>query len=73
MGKRRFWNAATGQPIGQSLEHDNPVSSAAYSPDGKAVLTTAYGSSKAWLWDAALGLPIGKPLEHQGLVEAADV
>ena len=65
MGK--LWDAATGQPLGQAMQHQGPVHSVAYSLDGKSVLT---GGGGAWLWDVASGRPLGYPLQHQGWVDA---
>jgi len=49
--------------------HDHRVTSAAYSPDGKKVLTTC-GDGTARLWDAASGEPIGQPIRHPDIVLA---
>ena len=34
-----LWDAATGKPIGPSLQHQGPVYAVAFGPDGKTVLT----------------------------------
>jgi WD40 repeat protein/serine/threonine protein kinase/regulator of sirC expression with transglutaminase-like and TPR domain len=50
------------------LAHAGVVHAAAFSPDGKMVLT---GDDRAaHLWDAATGKPIGQPLAHQAVVWA---
>jgi WD40 repeat protein/serine/threonine protein kinase/predicted Zn-dependent protease len=59
----RLWDVATGQPIGQLLEHTSWVRALAFSPDGKTVLTGS-GDHTARLWNAATGKPLGPPLEH---------
>jgi eukaryotic-like serine/threonine-protein kinase len=51
------------------LSHESPVDAAAFSPDGKTVLTGG-DDRTARLWDAASGQPIGPPLHHQGTVIA---
>ncbi len=51
------------------LPHQAPVTHLAFSPDGKTVLTSSFGTA-ARLWDAASGKPIGAPLEHKGIVYA---
>jgi WD40 repeat protein/tetratricopeptide (TPR) repeat protein len=66
-GTARLWDAATGQPIGEPLEHHSPVYTVAFSPDGQSALTGS-NDGVARLWDAATGQPIGRPLEHRGAV-----
>ena len=59
----RLWDAATGKPIGEPLTgHTDAVSSAAFSPDGKRIVTASEDKT-ARLWDAATGKPIGEPLK----------
>ena len=51
------------------LVHDDWVASAAFSPDGKRIVTASHDKT-ARLWDAATGLPIGQPLKgHEGAVQ----
>ena len=59
----RLWDAATGQPIGQPIEHPGWAASVAFSPDGKTILTGG-ADQTARLWDVATGRPIGQPLPH---------
>ena len=66
----RLWDAATGQPIGPPLMHQGHVYPAAFSPDGKIILTLS-DDGTARLWDAATGQPIGPPLKHPGGCHAA--
>jgi len=73
-GEARLWDAATGEPLGQPLPHEQQVLGVAFSPDGKTVLTGSgdYRSSQgdARLWDAKTGKPLGQALQHQGAVWA---
>ncbi len=49
------------------LSHESPVDAAAFSPDGKTVLTG--GDDRfARLWDVASGRPVGQPIRHEGVV-----
>jgi WD40 repeat protein len=49
-GAARFWDAATGRPIGPPLVHKGPVVDVAFRPDGKMLLTGS-ADSTARLWD----------------------
>jgi WD40 repeat protein/tetratricopeptide (TPR) repeat protein len=51
------------------FSHDGAVTKAAFSPDGKTILT---GSSDqtARLWDPLTGEPVGQPLQNRGPVQA---
>jgi WD40 repeat protein/tetratricopeptide (TPR) repeat protein len=49
------------------LHHEGLVTSIAFSPDGKAVLTGSYDNT-ARLWDAATGRAIGAPMRHQSRI-----
>ena len=62
--------AATGKPVGIELKHRGEVTYAAFSADGKALLTVS-GEPPWWsarmrsvhIWATATGEPIGPPLE----------
>jgi WD40 repeat protein len=64
----RLWDAATGRPIGEPMQHQHWVTAVAFSPDGKAVLTAGGFDKTARLWDAADGHPLTPPLRHDGMV-----
>ena len=66
----RHWNAATQQPIGQPLRHTSDVTSVAFSPDGKTVLTGS-SDSTARLWDVPEQSPAEMILVHKYPVTAA--
>ena len=52
--------------------HDNIVLSAAFSPDGKRIVTASFDGT-ARIWDATTGEPIGEPLRghERGVTSAA--
>ena len=56
--------------VSPPLQHEDPVNSAAFSPDGARVVT-ASDDKTARVWDAATGAPIGKPLQHEDTVSSA--
>ncbi len=58
----RLWNAATNQPIGQSIELRHSKCTG-FSPDMKTILTVAH-DHRAHLTDAVTGRAIGPPLVH---------
>ncbi len=53
-----------------AFEHARPVSSAAFSPDGRWVVTSS-DDGTARVWDAKSGAPISSPLRHAGPVHSA--
>jgi len=64
------WNAATGEPIGATLRHRLPVVYAAFSHNGRFVVTYSRDRT-ARVWDAASGEPITPPLRHKSHVRRA--
>ena len=45
----RFWNAITGHPIGQHLQHDKEVNVVRFSPSGEFVASAGW-DEKIYLW-----------------------
>ncbi len=58
----RVTDATTGTPRYPALVHDNDVTGAAFSPDGRLIATT--GRDAVRLWDAATGAPIRVFRDH---------
>ena len=68
-GRARWWDVATGKPIGKPLVHGNEQGyyTLALSPDGR-VLATGGKDMRVIRWDAATGEQIGAPLFCNGRV-----
>ncbi|HUC86005.1 MAG TPA: protein kinase, partial [Candidatus Acidoferrales bacterium] len=49
----RVWDAQSGQPLTEVLQHNGLVSSAQFSPDGKCIVTVC--GARAWIWEAQSG------------------
>jgi WD40 repeat protein/tetratricopeptide (TPR) repeat protein len=62
-------DAATGAILGSALVHQNKVVAAAFSPDGRKLVTGSKDRS-ARLWDMAGAAPRGNPLPHEAGVTA---
>jgi WD40 repeat protein/serine/threonine protein kinase len=60
-GTVRLWDVATGQSVGNTLDHQNAVYSVAFSPDGRTLLTAGGGVVR--LWDRNTGEAQGEPFE----------
>jgi WD40 repeat protein len=79
-GTARLWDTATGEPVGQALDHRPKdgvcqIVAAAFSPDGELVLTGTqvidvqkkrFAGGEVRLWRAKTGAPVGKPWSHPG-------
>jgi WD40 repeat protein len=62
------WDVTTGgMPV--ALEHTGPIKDAAFSADGKQMIT-ASADETARVWDATTGKPVTAPLAHHGSVTA---
>jgi WD40 repeat protein len=66
----QVWDAATGQPIGQPLKHNDGVLDGSFSPDGRRVVTASEDYT-AVVWDAATGEPVVPAFDHDHQVKAA--
>ena len=60
-------SVATGASVGSPLRHHGIVYFAAFSPEGRRVVTTSEDGT-ARIWDVATCQPLGPPLVHQGSV-----
>lgn len=68
----RLWlGSERSHPPPVILRHDDKVTDARWSPDGKTVVTSSLDDT-AQVWDAATGHPIGHALQHKkGIVRVA--
>jgi WD40 repeat protein/tRNA A-37 threonylcarbamoyl transferase component Bud32 len=62
------WNAKTGERL-LKFNLDGVARSAAFSPDGKRIATSAGWAKTAHLWDATTAQPLSPPLPHDGMVD----
>jgi WD40 repeat protein len=67
----QVWNVRTGQSLGAPMPHAGSILDAAWSPDGRWVLTGSSDKS-AQVWDGRTGRPIGRRLEHPDRVLSVD-
>ena len=56
----RVWDAATREPVGPSMLHDDPVVGIGFDPQARVVATAS--GSKVHFWDVASGTRDGQPL-----------
>jgi WD40 repeat protein len=71
-----LWDLASGKPLGPPLPHQRGVPAAAFSPDGRVIVTGSTDGmtarsmgGTALQWDRATGKPKGVPLRHRRGVE----
>jgi eukaryotic-like serine/threonine-protein kinase len=75
-GYAQVWDAQTGEPVTNPLEHGSWVNSAQFSSDGRLVVTAcgdlATRQGYARVWDARTGQPLTGPLNHNDVVRSAE-
>src|SRR5262249_3654900 len=78
----RVWEAATGKPVTPPLKHSGIVYHAAFSPDGRRLLTAAVSTpadaqqaggeeTELQLWDARSGERLQRSLKYPGNLAGA--
>ena len=72
MGMAYVCELVTGQAttLGAPVAHSQSITSAAFSPDGRSVITTAW-DGEAKIWDAQSGQQIGNALRHGKVIHSA--
>jgi eukaryotic-like serine/threonine-protein kinase len=68
-GAAHVWDATTGEHL-LALPHDRFVTCAAYSPDGRRIVTASFDHT-GQLWDASSGQILPPPFRHDGNVTHA--
>lgn len=58
----RVWDAQSGQPTTDAMQHNGTVNSAQFSPDGNRILTAEVGAAQ--IWDALTGQKLTEELYH---------
>ena len=66
---RRACGTPPPASVGTPLQHQGNVLSAAFSPDGRRIVTASDNTAR--VWDAPPGQPVGAPLQHQSAVASA--
>ena len=56
-----LWDATTGEPHGEPLHPEDPLTALAFNPDGRLLATGALDGVMQ-LWDVATGEPRGQPM-----------
>ncbi|KIJ51632.1 hypothetical protein M422DRAFT_243933 [Sphaerobolus stellatus SS14] len=59
----QYWNNDKGESYEAVKDHNSRVVSAAYSPDGKCIVSASYDKVAIQIWDAKTGQPVGKPFK----------
>jgi WD40 repeat protein/Flp pilus assembly protein TadD len=67
----RVYDTQSGAPVTPPLPHRNRITHAAFSPDGRQVVTTSMDQT-ARVWDASTGAPVSRALSHASGIEYAD-
>jgi WD40 repeat protein/tetratricopeptide (TPR) repeat protein len=71
-GTARFWEAATGRPLGPPLKHVGSVTSCAFSPDGR-LAATGDDEASVRVWDSSTGQAVGPTLNHRRSLQIGGV
>ena len=67
----RVWLTASGQPLAEMRGHTRRLNSAAFSSDGKLIVTASEDGT-ARIWEASSGRPLLALLGHDGAVKSAE-
>jgi WD40 repeat protein/serine/threonine protein kinase len=71
-GAAELWDAVTAKRIG-ALERGPREPAAAFSPDGRMLVTVSQTDGVGKVWDTVTGRPVGVPLAAYGPITAVDL
>jgi WD40 repeat protein len=66
----RIWDPATGKPIAGPMRHTDYITSIAFSPDARRLLTSSLDAN-ARQWDVATGKALGEPMHANSQIQMA--
>jgi WD40 repeat protein len=72
-GLVRWWDAATGEPLGEVRAHPPYARTLAFSPDGSVLASAGGGDGAIHLWDTATGNKLSPREGHQAGITALDI
>jgi WD40 repeat protein len=68
----QLWETTSGKPLGRPMIHEGSATSAAFSPDGKKVVSASVAPplnrAEVRQWDCATAEVVGPPMPHHGIV-----
>jgi hypothetical protein len=67
----RLWDAASREPVGEPMKHEDVVNSALFSPDGQRVVTASWDKT-AWVWDVPIMTDKDRTEDILSLAELAE-
>ena len=66
----QLWSLESGQPVGEKLRHEEPITSVNFTPDAAQVITASKDGT-ARIWDTRSGTASGPPFIHENPLQLA--